>query len=82
MSEGGIAAGVRRIEAVAGSAAVELLQQRDGAVRSLAAALKVQPDKVEARVGAMADEARRLAAAVEGLKARRSVAYPSFPSFF
>lgn len=41
VSEGGIASGVRRIEAVAGAAAVEYLQSVDGVVRQLAGSLKV-----------------------------------------
>lgn len=42
VSEGGIASGVRRIEAVAGQAAVEYLQGVDAVVRSLAGSLKVR----------------------------------------
>ena len=41
VSEGGIASGVRRIEAVAGAAAVEYLNSLDGVVRQLAGSLKV-----------------------------------------
>ena len=41
VSEGGIASGVRRIEAVAGPAAVDLLNQWDGLVTGLAGTLKV-----------------------------------------
>lgn len=42
VSEGGIASGVRRIEAVAGAAAVEYLNGVDGIVRQLAGSLKVR----------------------------------------
>ncbi|CAI5998797.1 unnamed protein product [Closterium sp. NIES-65] len=41
LSEAGIAAGVRRIEAVAGEAAVDLLHQWDGVVKALSSSLKV-----------------------------------------
>lgn len=41
VSESGIASGIRRIEAVAGSAAVEYLNGVDSIVRGLAGSLKV-----------------------------------------
>ncbi|CAI5476271.1 unnamed protein product [Closterium sp. Yama58-4] len=43
LSEAGMAAGVRRIEAVAGEAAVELLHQWDGVVKAFSSSLKVRP---------------------------------------
>jgi hypothetical protein len=49
VSEGGIASGVRRIEAVAGAAAVEYLQSIDGVVRQLAGSLKVRRGKGDGR---------------------------------
>jgi len=53
ISEGGVASGVRRIEAVAGQAAVEYLQAVDGVVRALASSLKVKGEDVPARVAAL-----------------------------
>lgn len=46
VAEAGIASGVRRIEAVAGPAAVEHLGSMDGLVRQLAGSLKVKPEEV------------------------------------
>ena len=46
ISEGGIAAGVRRIEALTGNGAVHYKQQRDGEWRELAGLLKTSPQEV------------------------------------
>lgn len=53
ISEGGIASGVRRIEAVAGAAQVEYLRAVDGIVRELSSRFKVKPEAVVERVTAM-----------------------------
>ncbi|MEQ1725825.1 MAG: alanine--tRNA ligase [Sphingopyxis sp.] len=55
VSEGAVASGVRRIEALTGEAARLYLIARDDALKSLAAALRVAPEDVPARVAAMAD---------------------------
>ncbi|MFZ9899201.1 MAG: alanine--tRNA ligase [Gemmatimonadaceae bacterium] len=47
VSEGGVAAGVRRIEAVTGRGAYELLTQRDQALHEVAARLKVNTPTAE-----------------------------------
>eukprot|EP00775_Hariotina_reticulata_P010705 gene10705-10862_t len=60
VSEGGVASGVRRIEAVAGQAAVEYLQSVDGVVRALAGNLKVKGEDVPARVAALQALASRV----------------------
>ena len=49
-SEGGIASGVRRIEAVAGAAAVEHLNQLDSITRSLGGQLQVKPADMPGKV--------------------------------
>jgi alanyl-tRNA synthetase len=51
VSEGGVAAGVRRVEAVAGSVAFEYVQSQSRALESAAALLKAQPSELEAKVG-------------------------------
>lgn len=53
VSESGVASGVRRIEAVAGQAAVEYLQSLDAIVKQLAAALRVKGEDLPARIGAL-----------------------------
>ena len=46
-------AGVRRIEAVAGPAAVDLLRERDSTVKQLCGQLKVKPEELPARIQSM-----------------------------
>lgn len=70
ISETGIAAGVRRIEAVSGPALYAYFSEREGVIKGLSAALKVQPDKIQARVAAMSDDLRRLGAELEAAKVR------------
>jgi hypothetical protein len=48
-----VASGVRRIEAVAGQAALEHMQALDGVVRQLAGALKVKGEELPARIAAL-----------------------------
>lgn len=63
---------MRRIEAVAGPGLYDLLSARESIVKSLSLSLKVQPDKLEARVATMAEEQRKLYSEVERLKVRWS----------
>ena len=71
ISEAGVAAGVRRIEAVAGSALLPYLNQRDGVVKALGERFKVQPTEILERVGLLQEElkatGKALAAAREEL---------------
>jgi len=67
VSEGGVAAGVRRIEAVTGRRAFALLAERDRALASVATKLKVNLgggtatlDALERKVDAVLDERRQL----------------------
>jgi alanyl-tRNA synthetase len=58
--EGGVSAGVRRIEALTGEAARQWLVQREDRLKEAAATLKAAPDEVPARVAALLDDRRRL----------------------
>ncbi|HYF22514.1 MAG TPA: DHHA1 domain-containing protein, partial [Caulobacteraceae bacterium] len=60
VSEGGIAAGVRRIEAVTGEAARRYLLEQAGVAQALARQFKVQPTEVPARVEALITERKAL----------------------
>jgi len=60
VSEGGSAAGVRRIEALAGPAARAYLEEQDKRVQAVAAALKSSPAEIVTRVEALMDERRKL----------------------
>ncbi len=60
ISEGAVASGIRRIEALTGEAARDYLVQRDDAVKAVAATLRTSPDDVPARVAAMAEQLRKI----------------------
>ncbi|MGE0718704.1 MAG: alanine--tRNA ligase [Alphaproteobacteria bacterium] len=60
VGEGAVSAGVRRIEALTGAAALAHLDQEEALLRETAAALKVAPADLPARVAALVEERRRL----------------------
>jgi alanyl-tRNA synthetase len=68
VSETGIAAGVRRIEALTGEAARQYLLAQAGVAKSLAQSFKVQPADVPARVEALTADRRALEKQVAELK--------------
>jgi len=72
VAEGGVAAGVRRVEALSGAAARRYLAEQDRRVRSLAQIFKATPDEVVARAEGLVDERRRLER--ELVEARRKLA--------
>jgi len=69
-SEGGVAAGVRRVEAVTGDNAVAYLQQLESTVAQVAGALKVTPADVQGRVGAVLEHVRSLEKELAALKGK------------
>jgi alanyl-tRNA synthetase len=56
VSEGGVAAGIRRIEAVAGPAVLAYLNERDVVVKQLGDRFKAQPGEIVERVAALQEE--------------------------
>ena len=60
VGEGAVAAGVRRVEALTGTAARHYLGEQDKRVREIAGRLKVRPDEALARVDQLVEERRRL----------------------
>ncbi len=60
VTENGIAAGIRRIEAVAGLAAFDYLKERDALVKQLSTRFKVQPSEIVERVIALQEEVKDL----------------------
>ena len=68
ISEQGIAAGIRRIEAVTGMGAVKYVQQGDKQLNTLASQLKAKRDEVADRVNQMADKTRDLEKQLERLQ--------------
>jgi alanyl-tRNA synthetase len=60
VSEGAVAAGVRRLEALTGEAARRHLDEQDRRLKTIALALKVSPADAAARVEALVEERRKL----------------------
>jgi len=70
VAESGVAAGVRRIEAVTGDNALAYLQHLEGAVNGLASTLKSSPAEVSARVASVLDHVRALEKEITALKSK------------
>ena len=70
VSEGGVAAGVRRIEAVTGQGALDWVAQTDQVLRELAALVKASRDDVEDKVRQLVERSRKLEKEVAGLKSK------------
>ena len=70
VAEGGVAAGVRRVEAVTGGNALAYLQQLEVTVNGLAGSLKATPAEVPGRVAALQDQLRALEKEFTALKGK------------
>jgi alanyl-tRNA synthetase len=68
INEGGVAAGVRRIEAITGSAALADVANLDATIDTLCEEAKAQPDNLVARVGAMRSQLKELEKQIEQMK--------------
>ena len=88
VAESGVAAGIRRIEAVAGASVLAYLNERDAVVKQLGDRFKAQPAEIVDRVAALQEElkatGKALAAAVgrSGARAANHAAdtLPAFPT--
>jgi len=69
-SEGGVAAGVRRIEAITGINVLSYLQGLESTVQSVAATLKTPTADVQGRLGQVLDQVRALEREVGSLKGK------------
>lgn len=69
-AEGGVAAGVRRVEAVTGLAALSYVQGMEETLGGVAGTLKVTPSEVPARVDAMLSQVRDLEKQLAALKGK------------
>jgi alanyl-tRNA synthetase len=70
VAESGVAAGVRRVEAVTGDNALAYLQQLETTVSDVAGSLKATPAEVPARVGAVLEQVRALEKEIAALKGK------------
>ncbi|MGY0204520.1 alanine--tRNA ligase [Acinetobacter soli] len=66
-SEGGVAAGVRRIEAVTGTKALEVIQKADTDIQQINSLLKAQKDQTVERVHAAVEQTSALQKQIEQL---------------
>ncbi|MFJ3046881.1 alanine--tRNA ligase [Herbaspirillum chlorophenolicum] len=70
VSEGGVAAGIRRVEAVTGEGALALVQSLSNRVAEAAAALKTQPEELLPRIGQVQDQVKALEKELAALKSK------------
>jgi alanyl-tRNA synthetase len=74
VSESGVAAGIRRIEAVAGPAVLAYLKEREAVVKPLAERFKAQPGEIVERVAQLADELKATQKALATARGELAVA--------
>ncbi|MGQ0814468.1 MAG: alanine--tRNA ligase [Gemmatimonadota bacterium] len=70
VSESGVAAGVRRVEAISGTIAYRRVLEQDELLKGVASKLKTTPDNLQRRVDQVSEELRELQRSLE--KARQS----------
>ena len=70
ISEGGIAAGVRRIEAVTGAAALAQVHQQQATLHRLSELIKTDPQNVEQRLQKLLDQQKETEKILEQLQAK------------
>ena len=69
-AEGGVASGVRRIEAVTGMAALNYVQAMETTLGGVAGTLKVTPHEVPARIGMLMEQMRDLEKELTAIKGK------------
>jgi alanyl-tRNA synthetase len=74
VAEGGVAAGIRRVEAITGDVALAYMQGMETALGGIAGTLKVQPGDVRARVHSILDQVRGLERELALLKEKQVAA--------
>ncbi len=70
VSEGGVAAGIRRVEAIAGTVAIAQAQQESERLARVASTLKAQPQEVEAKLAATLESVKALEKEVARMKTK------------
>ncbi|MGC3872777.1 alanine--tRNA ligase [Halomonas sp. GXIMD04776] len=70
LTETGIAAGVRRIEAITGEGALDYFRDQEARVARIGERLKVKPERVEERVDSLIERNREMEKELERLKAK------------
>ena len=70
LMEGGVAAGIRRVEAVTGEGALAHVQRIDRSLSDVASVLRTSPAELQARVGQVLDQVRMLEKELGRLKSK------------
>lgn len=70
VAEGGVAAGVRRVEAVTGENALAYLQSLESTVQAAAGSLKASPTELQNRIGQVLDQVKSLEKEIAALKGK------------
>jgi len=70
VAESGVAAGVRRVEAVTGEGALALVQQQEWQLQQVADAVKAQPQEAAARITQILDNMKSLEKELAALKSK------------
>ncbi len=70
ISESGVAAGIRRVEAITGKAAVNYVQQRETQLQEIANTLKTNPQEVTKKLAQIIDNAQQIEKELAGLKSK------------
>ena len=73
LSEGGVAAGVRRIEAITGKAVYEYLKERDTVIADVCTTLKAKEDNLTQRATQLVEENKSLTKDLHEIKAKMSL---------
>jgi len=74
VAESGVAAGVRRVEAVTGEGALALVQQQEQQLQQVADVVKAQPQEAAARVAQIMDNVKALEKELAALKSKLAAA--------
>jgi alanyl-tRNA synthetase len=70
VAESGVAAGIRRVEAVTGEGALALVQSMNRRLLEAAGALKTNPDELTTRIGQVQDQVKSLEKELTALKSK------------
>jgi len=73
ISESGVAAGVRRVEAATGLASVALFQQQREAIANLGSALNARPFEIGAKAAALLDDNKRLSRELQQARMKAAI---------
>ena len=69
-SEGGIASGIRRIEAVTGDGALEAVKAADATLKRVAGVLRATPGELEGKIAQLLEQQKKLEREISGLRAK------------